>query len=141
MRKLPSDLCHHIRSQILILNFAMAIEECVVNSLDAGASQIFVRLNLEDFGFSVADNGEGMDSKALEIVPKRYWTSKLTSSTDIVSNNQYGWRGESLASLAGMSWMTITSRTKQAPGTIEKVMRGSEVTNFGRATRIMVKLS
>ena len=51
LQQLPVEVCHGIRSHFIILNTAVGIEECVVNSIDAGANQIHVKLNLEQAEF------------------------------------------------------------------------------------------
>ena len=51
LQLLPDAVAQSIRSHFLILNAACAIEECLTNSIDAGATQIHVKLVLEDCGF------------------------------------------------------------------------------------------
>ncbi len=96
---------------------ASVIKELVENSLDAGATEVSVRL--EDGGkdlMEVMDNGSGIDGDDLGICVLRHATSKIRSLEDLEKLHTLGFRGEALPSVAAVSELTILSRAKAAPG-------------------------
>ncbi|KKB96803.1 DNA mismatch repair protein MutL [Candidatus Arcanobacter lacustris] len=92
---------------------ASAIKELVENSLDAGATKIDVAIC--DSGgrnlIIVADNGHGMSKGDLSLAIERHTTSKLDED-NIQNIENFGFRGEALPSIASVSKMTISSKTK-----------------------------
>ena len=92
-----------------------AIKELTENAIDAGATEI--EIEIEGGGVTsmrVTDNGCGMspEDAALSIV--RHATSKIQTVDQIYHIASLGFRGEALASIAGVSQMTVTTRTKDA---------------------------
>ena len=92
-----------------------AIKELTENAIDAGATEI--EIEIEGGGvvsMRVTDNGCGMspEDAALSIV--RHATSKIRTVDQIYHIVSLGFRGEALASIAGVSKMTVTTRTKEA---------------------------
>lgn len=91
---------HRICSGQVILNLATAVKELVENALDAGATNIEVRIahhrhawchicpqvRLRDRGaelIEVSDNGTGIEEANWEAVALKYHTSKLSSFDDL----------------------------------------------------------
>ncbi|EFJ46987.1 hypothetical protein VOLCADRAFT_61805 [Volvox carteri f. nagariensis] len=109
---------HRICSGQVILDLATAIKELVENALDAGATNIEVRLR--EYGSAmveVADNGRGVPPADYQALTLKYHTSKITSFDDLTSVNTYGFRGEALSSLCAVSELSVVTRTAdQAAG-------------------------
>ncbi|CAI9742168.1 homolog 1 [Octopus vulgaris] len=112
LKALPSDTIRLIGSTQVITSVSNAIKELVENSIDAGATNIQVKL--ENHGLDrieIRDNGCGIKSEDFPCLAKRHCTSKICRFTDLEELVTYGFRGEALASLSSVSDLTVTSRT------------------------------
>ena len=90
---------------------ASVVKELMENSLDAGATEIFVWL--EKSGtvvIRITDNGEGMTAEDLALAVERHATSKLREDDDLFRIATLGFRGEALPSIGSIAKMDISSR-------------------------------
>ncbi|MBE5802917.1 MAG: DNA mismatch repair endonuclease MutL [Clostridiales bacterium] len=113
---------------------AAAIKELVENSLDAGASAVTVEIR--DGGisyFRVTDNGSGIPSGDIRMAFERHATSKITRAQDLHSIATLGFRGEALASIAAVSHVTCTTRTKDDASGIKVRNDGGIITSIEEA--------
>ena len=72
IRKLSSELQSHLRSGVAIASISQCMEELVLNSLDAGATCIAVRVDINRCMVQVVDNGSGITKEQLDCIPNRY---------------------------------------------------------------------
>jgi DNA mismatch repair ATPase MutL len=72
MQKLADNVVEELRSNFNIYNQGQAIEELVLNSVDANATVIEVFADTHNFAFEVRDNGDGMSVEDLELIGKRH---------------------------------------------------------------------
>ena len=110
---------------------AAAIKELVENSLDAGASAVTVEIR--DGGisyFRVTDNGSGIEQRDIRMAFERHATSKITKAQDLASISTLGFRGEALASIAAVSHMTCTTRTKADATGLKVQNDGGRITSI-----------
>ncbi|XP_064477164.1 PMS1 protein homolog 1-like isoform X2 [Ornithodoros turicata] len=117
IQKLAPQTARLLQSTQSIASVHSVVKELVENSLDAGASVIYVKL--EDFGYEkieVRDNGHGISESDLSQVVLPHHTSKITNFEDMRSLETYGFRGQGLAGIAAVSRVTIISGQKEKIG-------------------------
>ncbi|XP_063041582.1 DNA mismatch repair protein Mlh3 [Engraulis encrasicolus] len=119
---LSDEVKVHLRSGIAICSLQQCVEELVLNSIDAEATCIAVKVDVEACKLLVLDNGVGIDRQDFDRIGNRYSTSKCSSLKDLENLTYYGFRGEAVASIASLSdAVEITSRTKCSRKTYRKV--------------------
>lgn len=126
IRHLPETLVNQIAAGEVLERPAAAIKEMVENALDAGASQIDVRI--EDGGKSliiIDDNGCGMTRDELIAALDRHATSKLPDD-DLLNIRYLGFRGEALPSIGAVSRMSIKSRAQGTQDSWEIKVEGGK---------------
>lgn len=95
-----------------------------MNSIDAGATCVGVRMDMGAFKVQVIDNGRGMTAEDISCVGNRYYTSKCNSLEDLDDLRFYGFRGEALASIVSLATLLeISSRTKASAKTHVKIFK------------------
>ncbi|GLV35560.1 Mlh1 [Carabus blaptoides fortunei] len=94
----------------------------VLNSLDAKATSIAIRVNLITYNIQVIDNGKGISKHNFELIGQRYATSKYLSTKELEANPCiFGQRGEALASIIKIcKTVKITSKTANTTETYVK---------------------
>src|SRR3990170_9049880 len=116
IRRLPPELINRIAAGEVVERPASALKELVENSLDAGASEIAVRIAAGGLELiEVTDNGSGMSMDDMRLALERHATSKMpTDAIDEVRS--FGFRGEALPSIASVAHLTLESRTAEQDG-------------------------
>jgi DNA mismatch repair protein MutL len=108
---LSDNIVNKIAAGEVVERPASVVKELVENSIDAGAKRIHVSITAGGKqSISVSDDGHGMTREDLQLSYLRHATSKMHSPSDLFNIQTLGFRGEALASIGAVSFMSIETR-------------------------------
>ncbi|MCZ2343658.1 MAG: DNA mismatch repair endonuclease MutL [Bacteroidales bacterium] len=145
IQQLPSHVITKIAAGEVIERPASVVKELLENSVDAGSTRIDIEL--EQGGtelIRIVDDGCGIAAEDLRLAFSSHATSKLQSADDLFNIHTMGFRGEALASIAGIGQVVLQSRPPEQENGAELRCDGgdfSELRPWGGSpgTRIEVR--
>lgn len=124
---LEKSVAERIAAGEVIERPASVVKELVENSLDAGATQVWVEVR--EGGQSllkITDNGCGMSREDAVLALSRFATSKIQAWEDMDSLHTLGFRGEALASVSAVSRLEMITREHDADHGTRIIAQGAE---------------
>jgi DNA mismatch repair protein MutL len=110
---LPENIANQIAAGEVIQRPASAVKELLENAVDADSTEI--KLFVNDAGkalIQVIDNGKGMSETDARMSFERHATSKIKNIEDLFHIKTMGFRGEALASIAGVAQVELKTKTE-----------------------------
>ncbi|MBQ3668193.1 MAG: DNA mismatch repair endonuclease MutL [Clostridia bacterium] len=109
-------------------------KELIENSIDAGATGITVEIRGGGIEYlRVTDNGCGIEASEIKLAFQNHATSKISNADDLNGVKTMGFRGEALPSIASVSKVSVSTKTKTAATGVRLCVEGSVITEIAPA--------
>lgn len=128
IKLLPDSVANQIAAGEVIQRPASVVKELMENSVDAGGKNI--KVIIKDSGktlIQITDDGDGMSETDARLAFERHATSKITTAQDLFAIRTKGFRGEALASIAGVAMVELKTRKRESETGTRILISGSRV--------------
>lgn len=128
IKLLPDSVANQIAAGEVIQRPASVVKELMENSVDAGGKNI--KVIIKDSGktlIQITDDGDGMSETDARLSFERHATSKITTAQDLFAIKTKGFRGEALASIAGVAMVELKTRKRDSETGTQILISGSKV--------------
>ncbi|MCB1204101.1 MAG: DNA mismatch repair endonuclease MutL [Verrucomicrobiae bacterium] len=128
IRLLPEALACQVAAGEVVERPASVVKELVENSLDAGSTNIEVRVQRGGIALiRVTDDGCGMNRDDALMCLERNATSKIRTKEDLAAITTLGFRGEAIPSIASVSKFRLATREPGALTGTEVIVTGGRL--------------
>ncbi len=128
IKLLPEALASQVAAGEVVERPASVVKELVENSIDAGASNIEVRVQRGGIALiRVTDDGCGMNRDDALMCLERNATSKIRTKEDLAAIYTLGFRGEAIPSIASVSKFRLTTREPDTLTGTEVIIHGGKI--------------
>jgi len=142
---LPDSVANQIAAGEVVQRPASVVKELVENAIDAGSTKI--QVIIKDAGrtlIQVVDNGCGMSENDARMCFERHATSKIRKANDLFDIRTMGFRGEAMASIAGIATVELkTKKQENEVGTFIRIhgsmVESQQPVSCQNGTNILVK--
>ena len=122
LEPIKSHVARAVRSSSTLSGVWNAVEICALNSVDAGATEVHVEIDIGACSFKIVDNGGGLTPTNMRLLGAWNATSKSHVETHFE-----GARGEGFASICSTSVVEVTSRAVGSFDTHSCLLRAGEL--------------
>ncbi len=127
IRILSDRVANQIAAGEVIERPVAVVKELLENSLDAGATRVEIEFRSGGKSYiRVEDNGCGMSPDESLLALERHATSKIRKAEDLLEVGTFGFRGEALPSIAGVSRFSIRTRNAEWDHGTEILVNGGK---------------
>jgi len=107
------------------------VKELVENAIDAGATAVTVEIKEGGISYiRIMDNGCGIPKEQVKTAFLRHATSKMSEIEDLEHIFTLGFRGEALASIAGVAQVEMLTKTRDEETATSIEISGGEIKNI-----------
>lgn len=130
IKVLDESIVHLIAAGEVVDRPVSIVKELVENAIDALSSRITVELSTAHGVISrirITDDGIGIPADQISTAFLPHATSKIRTGDDLLSCLTLGFRGEALASIAAVSYVTMVTKPKESETAVRFRITGGEV--------------
>ena len=128
IKLLENNLINKIAAGEVIERPASIVKELVENSIDALSKNIIIEIKNGGTSFiKIQDDGIGIEKNQIKKAFLRHATSKLEKIDDLDSILTLGFRGEALASIASISMVEMSTKTKDEEIGNKIIIEGGQI--------------
>jgi DNA mismatch repair protein MutL len=134
IRVLDGETVNQIAAGEVVERPASIVKELIENAIDAGATAITVEISSnrkEITRIRIIDDGCGIPAEEVPLAFLPHATSKIQTAEDLNSCYTLGFRGEALASVAAIAYVTLVTRFREEDAGTRLIISGGEILEQG----------